>query len=335
MQIEHCPGTLAKGFNTYSSGCVNNLFHRKKVNHFLPFSTPEFVKEESAVKIASKTFNYPSLRSLLVNMSLKKNKLQFSQNNEMDEYHLKLVDPKISNSEQMAANEHLTMQLAKQVFQLETIENALIFYNDGRPAYISKNVAYDFSNQNNINVLKALQDNYDNTEEDINQYISYEEVANFLEKNVAAYTIEIEKFYNWILFNYLFSNAESDLGKLNLISTKRGDYIIAPHFNLLNTKVHGNEKEFSLKKGLFAHDFETDSHRINKVYAYDDFYEFGIKIGISTKRVEKTLDFYRKFNNSVSVLVNRSFLDYWIKDQYIQHYQDRLKLLNFSNAQHI
>ena len=35
----------------------------------------------------------------------------------------------------MPANEHLTMQIARQVYGIETAENALIFFNDGTPAY--------------------------------------------------------------------------------------------------------------------------------------------------------------------------------------------------------
>ena len=36
------------------------------------------------------------------------------------------------------ANEHLTMQIAAQVFKLPAAKNALIFFNDGMPAYITK-----------------------------------------------------------------------------------------------------------------------------------------------------------------------------------------------------
>lgn len=38
----------------------------------------------------------------------------------------------------MPANEHLTMQIARQVYKIDTAENALIFFRDGSPAYITK-----------------------------------------------------------------------------------------------------------------------------------------------------------------------------------------------------
>ncbi|MCU0340193.1 MAG: HipA domain-containing protein [Spirosomaceae bacterium] len=47
--------------------------------------------------------------------------------------------PKIGkNTNQMPANEHLTMQIGKQIYGIETAENALIFFRDGSPAYLTK-----------------------------------------------------------------------------------------------------------------------------------------------------------------------------------------------------
>lgn len=38
----------------------------------------------------------------------------------------------------MPANEHLSMQIALQAFGIEIAQNALIFFKDGSPAYITK-----------------------------------------------------------------------------------------------------------------------------------------------------------------------------------------------------
>jgi serine/threonine-protein kinase HipA len=38
----------------------------------------------------------------------------------------------------MPANEHLTMQIARQVYGIETAENALIFFKNGAQAYITR-----------------------------------------------------------------------------------------------------------------------------------------------------------------------------------------------------
>ena len=40
LEINHCPGTLAEGFSTYSRTCLNKVFQGKKVNHILPYNSP-------------------------------------------------------------------------------------------------------------------------------------------------------------------------------------------------------------------------------------------------------------------------------------------------------
>lgn len=50
-------------------------------------------------------------------------------------YILKPISSVNTKANQLPANEHLTMQLARQVFDLETAENALIFFHSGAAAW--------------------------------------------------------------------------------------------------------------------------------------------------------------------------------------------------------
>jgi serine/threonine-protein kinase HipA len=36
------------------------------------------------------------------------------------------------------ANEHLTMQIAAQVYQIQTAENGMVFFRNDEPAYLTK-----------------------------------------------------------------------------------------------------------------------------------------------------------------------------------------------------
>jgi serine/threonine-protein kinase HipA len=81
---------------------------------------------------------------------------------------------------------------------------------------------------------------------------------------------------------------------------------------------------------LFKDGFETESFRENGFYAYDDFYEFGLNIGISKPRTIKILDKYRPLNKQVQQMINRSFLSPEIQSEYMNHYFDRNKRLNYS-----
>jgi serine/threonine-protein kinase HipA len=62
---------------------------------------------------------------------LDKNKLRLIKEGEQGQYILKPKRSAGENPEQMSANEHLSMQIAKQIFNIETAENALIFLVTG------------------------------------------------------------------------------------------------------------------------------------------------------------------------------------------------------------
>ena len=69
---------------------------------------------------------------------LEKNKIRLIEEGEPGTHILKPVPGAGKNTGQMPANEHLTMQIARQVYGLETAENAMIFSGNGAPAYITK-----------------------------------------------------------------------------------------------------------------------------------------------------------------------------------------------------
>ena len=56
------------------------------------------------------------------------------------QYILKPIPPEVLIVEagQAPENEHLTMQIASQIFNIKTAANALIFFKDGTPAYITR-----------------------------------------------------------------------------------------------------------------------------------------------------------------------------------------------------
>ena len=86
----------------------------------------------------------------------------------------------------------------------------------------------------------------------------------------------------------------------------------------------------ALKDGLFENEFSTESFEALSFYTYDDFYEFGLRIGLMEKRMIRLLDNYRTENKKVSELISRSFLSSEVKKIYLAHYADRLKILNNS-----
>jgi serine/threonine-protein kinase HipA len=234
--------------------------------------------------------------------------------------------------DEIPANEHLTMQIAKQVYQIETAENTLVFFPDKSPAYLTKRFDYqqnkeklmveDFATLSGISTLKGGSS--------LKYEGSYEDIANLIKKYVVAYSVEMEKFFRLVLFNYLFSNGDAHLKNFSLIETPNGDMVLSPAYDLLCTRLHVSDSDMATADGLFSEDFETESFKANAFYALDDFIAFGIKIGIGQKRVQKIINFFQKDHLQTHQLIAHSFLFEESQKMYSDLYFDKLKRLKYS-----
>jgi len=137
-EITYCLGTLSAGFDTYSRATLQRVFQGKKVHYVLPYDSPASNPETD--ELIDENQKYISLSGVQEKFSLllDKNKLRLINEDERGTYILKPIPKAGKKLDQMPANVHLTMQIARQIYGIETAENALIFFKDGSPAYITK-----------------------------------------------------------------------------------------------------------------------------------------------------------------------------------------------------
>ncbi|MGY6560897.1 MAG: HipA domain-containing protein [Luteibaculaceae bacterium] len=339
-EIKYCPCTLQKGFDTYSPAGLRLLFNRKKVSHILDFNAPK-IDDNVAEKLRQNSKHISiSGAQFKQSLILEKNNLRLTEPNEQGEYILKPIPlrPPFGKEEELPANEHLTMQIAKQVYNISTAECGLVFFKDGEPAYITKRFDYK------KNSLKIAQEDFatlsgKSKEKNGRNYRStgsYQDIAQLMRKYVAAYAVEIEKYFQQIVFNYLFSNGDAHLKNFSLQQTQSGDYLLSPAYDLIDTSVHiPSDSFFALEDGLFSNDYETESFKFLGFYAYDDFYEFGLKIGMLESRVISVLNKYRTENKQTLNLIASSFLSPLVQELYRNNYLDRLKMLNNSFSKRV
>lgn len=331
-QIKYCPGTLAEGFSTYSRVCLVRVFNGKKVHHILAYDAPQaseadaekFMENRKRISISGVQEKHSFL--------LDKNKLRLTEEGEQGTYILKPIPRDLKKVSQVPANEHLTMQIARQVYHIQTAENALIFFKNGDPAYITKrfDVKTDGQKWGKEDFATLAGKTPETAGKDFKYESSYEAVAGLLKKYVSAYAIECEKLFSLILFNYLFSNGDAHLKNFSLLETVNGDYVLSPAYDLINTRIHVEDSYLALKDGLFQDNYETESFKVNGFYAYDDFYELGLRIGMIKSRLIKILGIFRKENPEVHTLIAHSYLNEETKAQYRELYFKNLKALNYS-----
>lgn len=331
-QITNCPGTLATGFDTYSPTCLKRVFNGKKVNHVLPYNTPTISEDDAELFMENRKHLSISGVQEKVSVLMEKNNLRLTKDGEQGTYILKPIPRDLKHVDQVPANEHLTMQIARQVFGIETAENALIFFQNGDPAYITKrfDVKEDGSKLGKEDFATLAGQTTETNGRDFKYDYSYEQIGQLIQQFVPAYRIELEKFYALVVFNYLFGNGDAHLKNFGVLETPHGDYKLSPAYDLVNTKLHVDDTDMALKDGLFI-DFEmTESYKVNGFYAYDDFLEFGKRLGLIESRMLNILNQFRVEHEEVHALIERSFLSTTMKEAYTAVYLDKLKALNYS-----
>lgn len=321
-EIQYCPGTLAEGFNSYSRTCLNRVFQGKKVHHVLPYDSPASNPEINELFEENRKRMSISGVQEKFSVLLEKNKLRLINEGERGTYILKPIPSAGRKPDQMPANEHLTMQIARQVYGIETAENALIFFKDGSAAYITKR--FDV----NENGTKLAQDDFASlagrtpqTHGEHYKYLgNYLELFELMQHYLPAYKLEAPKLLKILVFNYLFSNGDAHFKNFSLLETPMGDFRLSPAYDLLNSRIHIEDKEFALDDGLLPRNLGQG--KISRQFAI-----LAEQVGISEKNFNDIITLMVSQSDKVEKLTTASFLNDSTKRNYLQSYQGRLKQL--------
>ena len=324
--IDVCPGTLAPGFNTYSPTCLRKVFGGKKVSHIMDLSLNDDAGDEITASI-----NRISISGVQEKISavIKKGKIVITPKGESGRYIIKPI-PEYRNirfRQNIPANEHLTMQIANQVYKINTAANALAFFKDGNPFYITKRFDYkaDGSKIKQDDFASIAGKTERNSGSNFKYSGSYEDIAILLKQNVSAWKVEIVKFFTLVVFNYLFCNGDAHLKNFSLQETDDGDYVLPPAYDLINTSIHVDDGDFALHEGLIPKSEYSDIYSKTFHPCKDDFVTFATRIGVLPKKINSIIEMFATEQPKVYHLIENSFLEEKVKRMYKQSYQERLR----------
>ena len=142
----------------------------------------------------------------------------------------------------------------------------------------------------------------------------------------------MEKFLHLVVFNYPVHNGDAHLKNFSLIRNEEcGDYTLTPAYDLLNTRLHV-PCESRTALALFKDDFETESHRINAFYAYDDFQELARRLGLHPARFQRFMRSAVAKEREVFAFIDRSALSEECKQVYKESVRDSMRALAYSHG---
>jgi serine/threonine-protein kinase HipA len=321
-QIEVCPGNLTPGYDTFSPPCLKKLFDGKRVSPVLRFDY-----DADSIDLAE-SINQISISGVQEKLSavVQNGQIVLTPQGEHGHYIIKPA-PSYKNlrfRNFIPANEHLTMQIAKQVFKMKVAENGIAFFANGEAAYITKRFDYVPWKQNQTRRFLIFGTKTRYSRKDYKYSGSYEDVAALLKANTSAWQVEMSHLFTLIVFNYLFANGDAHLKNFSLQQSANGDYLLSPAYDLMNTSIHVQDEDFALQDGLIPKSEHSEIYCNSGHPSKEDFITFANRNGVLPKKRDAIIKMFSANNPLIDELIKHSFLNDKTKRMYKQSYQERL-----------
>ena len=307
---------------SYSRTIINSVFNGSKVSPVLPYLSLQ-AKHNDAVLFEDNAARI-SISGVQEKFSMiqLKNKIRLTLENEQGTHILKPIPAILKNADQMPANEHLTMQIAKQVYGIETAANTLMFFGNGEPVYLTKrfDVLPDGTKlaQEDFAALAAKSPQTHGT--NYKYQGSYLDLFEIMRQFIPSYKVESLKLFKLLVFNYLFSNGDAHLKNFSVIETPLGDFKLSPAYDLLNSRLHISDTDFALDEGLLP-------AKLAQGTVFKQFQQLALHAGIPEKQMLDILSLMVSKTELVQNLIAHSFLKPAAQRSYLQSYQAKLKKL--------
>ena len=318
--LDRCPSDLRATAGGYSRQSRRKLFGGEAVDPVLAIELPGEAGDASA-PIAQ--LGRLSLSGVQEKYALTQDgrTLHLTGPDEASTHILKpiVTDAAVERAGWMPANEHLTMQLAAQVFGIRTAANGLVFLPNGSPAYLTRRFdRRDDGAKWAVEDFAALAGRTPATHgEDYKYAGSYLDLFAVLRRYVGAYVIEAGKLFELLVFNYLVGNGDAHFRNFSLMETPGGGYVLAPAYDLLCTGLHVDDTPFALSEGLLPTDRGGGPIQ-------HQFRTLAAEVGLPPKPVERILERVPDYTEAVEALAARSFLPEQARRQYVRRYRKRL-----------
>ncbi len=326
-----CKGCYRPDIELYCPACRKALFDGARVSAVLEFDAP---KDGNLPLYQEKTKRL-SISGVQLKYSLRLEGTRLMLADTGGHYILKPIPPAVTlqKREQAPENEHLTMQIAAKIYKIQTAANAIIYFRDGSPAYLTRrfDIRPDGKKYLQEDMAQISGKSRQTRGENFKYEGTYEEIGQLIQQHVAAAPPVLENYFRLVLFNYLFSNGDAHLKNFSLFQTVMGDYNLTPAYDLMCTLLHmPNESDTALD--LYAGDHESEFYSHYGFYGQADFRKLAEKIGILPLRLERILTQMLSSKQEVIDLIQNSFLNEDSKTIYTKAYLDKLSRMGMTRT---
>ena len=321
-----CKGCYKKVAEGYCLSCRKKLFEGARIPAVLPFDAPKadniasFQEHSKRLSISGAQLKY----------SLRRENKELVLTETGGQFIVKPIPPStfLVAVDDLPENEHLTMQIARQVFGIQTAENALIHFKDGVPAYITKrfDVKPDGSKHLQEDFAQLTSRTKATHGETFKYDGSYAEIGQVIKTFVAAAQPALENFFRLVVFNYTISNGDAHLKNFSLMRTDEGEYMLTPAYDIMATILH-TPQEADTAIDLYKGDIDAAYYSTYGHIGRENFLELATRLGLNAGRSARILDSFQVRKEAVTEMVGNSFLSEGSKATYLKNLEDRLSRL--------
>ena len=309
----------------YSPRVLKTLFFGKQVSPYLDFSIKGLKKSDEAaaaverISVSGVQEKFPAV--------IDGRKIRLAREGERSTHILKPApwDETIATRRHIPANEHLTMQIASQVYGIQTAANGLCVSSDGQLVYITRrfDILPDGTKAEMEDFASVCGRNEQTDGLHFKYSGTYEDIAVGIRKYVSGWMVDMERFLDLVVFNYIYGNGDDHLKNFSLIRLGE-DYRLAPAYDLLNTSLHVQGDDFGLDGGLSANLPRSDEYGRTGHPCRTDFEQFAALTGIVPARAAKLLDRYMTVPKETLSKIHSSYLPEKMQRHYLRIVKERV-----------
>lgn len=303
----------------------NLLFDSRRISLALDFNlderhhTEEIIRAMQFLSVSGVQEKFPAV--------IDRGRIRLAKDGERSTHILKPApwDASLNEKWYIPANEHLTMQIASKVYGIETAANGLCTTPSGHSVYITRRFDIGFDGTKYpMEDMATLIGRSEANEGTVFKYRgSYIEVAQAIRRYLPAWMVNMERFFELVVFNYIYANGDAHLKNYSLININ-GDYRLTPAYDLMNTALHVRDGDFALSDGLSPTLPKSDVYLRTGHPCRQDFEWFGNEAGIVGSRVNRILDKYCTLPDSVTEMVKGSQLTKKLQRNYLRIIKERI-----------
>lgn len=211
--------------------------------------------------------------------------------------------------------EDLTMHLA-EIARIPVVPHCLIRFADGELNYITRRIDRTTDGRK-LAMEDCCQISGMLTEQKYQS--SYEHIASIIKQHSSVAGLDVQNFWEQVIFSWIVGNADMHLKNFSLISPEADHYRLTPAYDLVSTALVMPED--TEETALYLQGFKKNLMPFDFIHAMEDS-------GIATNVAERTLSRFQKFKDKWFECIDYSFITDVQKSEFksiIAHRLDTLK----------